>query len=855
MKLKKRQLKTAAGVLCAAIALNSLTFIPYAENANGAEITMGDINSDGSINAYDLILLRQISQRADTSVLPDPQMIAGDLDGSRKIDAMDLQLLSDYLLGKDVEFADPLLPDINVDPTEPPVASQRYYAADSVIYKGVTETSNAGFEGTAYANFNNETGSFVEWTVEAPYDAFYNVNFRYANGTDVNRPIKLIVNGDREYGQYVDFNGTGAWTEWINKNTIVKLKAGTNTIKAYATTQNGGPNVDYIEISSSDGIAPHEKAVQGKRMEKLDRGVVSAHAKNGNLISWRLLASDNEQTVFKLWKNGKEMLGEFTAKQATNYFDTNGTASDRYTIDVYVGNECTEFAQASTNFPNTNGGQSGAYFDIKLSKPADMTMPNGTTCSYTPNDCSVGDIDGDGQYELFVKWYPSNAQDNSKGGYTGNIFIDCYKLDGTRVWRVDLGRNIRAGAHYNPFLVYDFDGNGMAELICKTSDGTVDGTGAVIGDKNADYRNSSGYILTGNEYLTLFDGGTGKALDTIDYKPGRGNVKDWGDNYGNRVDRFNACVAYLDGANPYACFGRGYYTRTTMTSYSVQNGKLKEYWAFDTGHNSSVQGYGDGNHQLMGADVDGDGRQEIVLGSAVIDDNGKLLYTSGLGHGDAMHIGDFDPANPGVEIFMCHEDESAKFGVSLRDGKTGKMLFKEDGSDDTGRCLADNLVAGNGGAEMVGIHNNNVYSCTGDHKQVLKWAEITKWNQNSVVYWTDTLERAVLDRAMADQYGKGRVFTGDGVGYNNDTKANACLTADLMGDWREEMIFPLGTDSVRVFTTTYTTKYNLYSLMHNPQYRVQVAAQNSSYNQPPHTDYYIDSAEYIRPEEQDIWVK
>lgn len=843
------KLKTAAGILCAALAINSTVLVPPAENANGADIIMGDITGDGIIDTYDLVLIRQISSKTDTA--STQQKIAGDLDGNGSIDAVDLKLLSDHLLGMDVKFAAPIIP--TEPPTDPPVTASKYYASDAVIYKGVTETVNEGFESEAYANFNNEIGSFVEWTVNAPSDGNYTVDFRYANGTDVNRPLKLIVNGDKEYGQYVDFNGTGAWTSWSNQTAVVSLKAGKNTLKAYATTQNGGPNVDYVAISASDTDAPHEKATQGKRMEKLNRSVISAHAKNGNLISWRLLATDNEQTIFKLWKNGKEMLGEFTTDQATNYFDNGGTASDWYTIDVHVGDECTEFAQASTNFTNTNSGQSGAYMDIKLQQPADLTMPDGSVCSYSPNDCSVGDVDGDGEYELFVKWYPSNAQDNSKGGYTGNIYIDCYKLSGTRLWRVDLGHNVRAGAHYNQFLVYDFDGDGIAELICKTSDGTVDGTGNVIGDKNADYRASSGYILTGNEFLTLFDGATGKALDTIDYKPGRGNVSDWGDNYGNRVDRFTACVAYLDGQNPYACFGRGYYTRAAMTAYTVQNGKLKEYWAFDTGHNSSVKGYGDGNHHSMGADVDGDGKDEVVLGSAVIDDNGKLLYTSGLGHGDAIHIGDFDPTNPGVEIFMCHEEEKSGFGISLRDGKTGKLLFKEDGAGDTGRCIADNLIAGNGGAEMIGSHNGNVYSCTGDHKQVLSWSEITKWGQNSVVYWTDTAERAVLDRTMADQYGKGRVFTGDGAGYNNASKSNACITADIMGDWREEMLFPVGSDTIRVFTTTYTTEYNLYTLMHNPQYRIQTAAQNNGYNQPPHTDFYLDSVEYTRPEEHDVW--
>lgn len=737
---------------------------------------------------------------------------------------------------------------------------ERYYAVEADYYKGIRENTNAGFAGEAYVNYDNLIGSYVEWTVDAPADGNYEVNFRYANGTDANRQVKVITNGDKEYGEYVDFEGTGSWTEWSDKKTVVSLKKGKNTIKAYAVTANGGPNMDYIEIISTDKSAPHNKATSGKRVENLDRGVSSAHAKNGNLVSWRLLATDNENTTFDLWKNGQEKLATFTADQATNYFDNGGLATDWYTIDVYVDGECTEFAQGSINYTNTNSGQSGAYFDIPTQKPADMTMPDGTVCTYTENDCSIGDADGDGQYEIFVKWDPSNSQDNSKNGYTGNVFIDCYKLDGTLLWRVDLGKNIRAGAHYTQFMVYDFDGDGKSELICKTADGTKDGQGNYVGDPSKDYRSAAGRILEGPEYLTLFDGETGKALDTIDYKPARGNYNDWGDNYGNRVDRFTACVAYLDGQRPSAVFGRGYYTRAAVTAYNVENGKLKEYWAWDTGFNVSAKGYGDGNHHILGADVDGDGKDEIVVGSAVIDDNGELLYTSSLAHGDAIHIGDFDPTNPGLEIFQCLEDEKhpngteVNFGVILRDGKTGKTLFRETAGGDTGRAIADNLIAGNGGAEMVGSHSADVHLASGTHDVVCQWSDITKWGQNSVVYWTDVLERAVLDRTMADQYGKGRVFTGDGVSYNNASKSNACLTCDLTGDWREEMIFRKSDGTgLRVFTTTYTTQYNLYSLMHNPQYRIQVAAQNNGYNQPPHTDYYIDSEEYVRPEEPDVW--
>ena len=742
--------------------------------------------------------------------------------------------------------------------TTPPAPSiPRYYAVEADYYDSWEENTNAGFAGSGYVNYNNAVGSYVNWTVEVPADGNYLVNFRYANGTADNRPIRINVNGAKECC-YMDFNGTGAWTDWAENSIVLALKSGKNTIRATATTSGGGPNMDYIELEKTDApAAPLVTPAEGKTVEKLNRGVSAAYTGSGVFVSWRILATDSENTTFKLFKNGQQPpIYEGTIKDASCYLDKSGTASDWYTIDTFVGDECTEYAELSVNLPNKNSGQSGAYFDIPLNTPKGVTTPDGTTCEYTANDCSVGDVDGDGQYEIFVKWDPSNSQDNANPGYTGNVYIDCYTLGGKQLWRVDLGKNIRAGAHYTQFMVYDFDGDGKAEMICKTADGTVDGSGKVIGDASKDYRKAgqdagkrgdpTGKILSGPEYLTLFDGATGKALDTIDYKPGRGNDEAWGDQYGNRVDRFTACVAYLDGNRASAVFGRGYYTRSALTAYNVENGKLKEVWAYDTGDNKATAGYGDGNHHIMGADVDGDGKDEVVLGSAVVDDNGKLLYTSGHAHGDAMHIGDFDPSNPGIEIFQCLEDgthpngTAINYGTVLRDGKTGKILFREEAGGDTGRCIADNLVAGNDGAEIVGSHNSVVYKASGNHEKVCDWADITKWGQNSVVYWSDVLERAVLDRTMADQYGKGRVFTGDGVTYNNYSKSNACLTADLFGDWREEMIFRKSDGTgLRVFATTFTTEYPIYSLMHNPQYRVQVAAQNNGYNQPPHTDYFL----------------
>src|SRR5690606_7363547 len=290
--------------------------------------------------------------------------------------------------------------------------------------------------------------------------------------------------------------------------------------------------------------------------------------------------------------------------------------------------------------------------------PAGGTTPAGEWYTYSANDASVGDLDGDGQLEFVVKWEPSNAKDNSQSGYTGNVYIDAYELNGTRLWRIDLGRNIRAGAHYTQFQVYDYDGDGRAEVAMKTADGTRSGTGQVIGSASADYRNSSGYVLSGPEYLTMFDGRTGAALSTVSYEPPRGNVSSWGDNYGNRVDRFLAGTAYLDGQRPSLIMARGYYTRTVIVAWDFRNGSLTRRWTFDSNSSGNGAYAGEGNHSLSGADVDADGRDEIVYGASVIDDNGTGLWTNGLGHGDAGHVGDLNPSRPGLEYFKVQEDKS-----------------------------------------------------------------------------------------------------------------------------------------------------------------------------------------------------
>lgn len=557
-------------------------------------------------------------------------------------------------------------------------------------------------------------------------------------------------------------------------------------------------------------------------MEYLDRGIYAVKSGNGMFVSWRWNADDDDNAEFRLYRDDQLI---YTSKSgnATSYQDNGGNAKSQYRVDTVVNGSV-----VSTAYCKFNSGTN--YFDIPLNSPGS---------NYSPNDCCVGDVDGDGQYEIFLKWDPNDSQDNSKSGYTSNVYIDCVTLTGQTLWRVDLGKNIRAGQHYTQMCVADFDGDGHAELITKTADGTKDGQGKVIGDGSKDYHNSSGYVLDGPEYMTLFDGQTGAALDTINFPVPRGNVSDWGDKYGNRVDRFNSGIAYLDGVHPSAIYNRGYYTRMTVSALDVVNGKLSVRWIFDSNNNGSGAAYGQGNHNLMVGDVDNDGKQEISMGDCVIDDNGKLLWSSGKGHGDAQHLGDFIPERPGLELWQAHEH--TPYGVTLFDASNGQTIFHHDADKDTGRCCADNIYAGNAGAEFWGAR---------PAKAVLDKAGKTiaslSPSMNFLIYWDGDLEREMLSdiyiSKMTSTTQIDYIFSADGCASNNSTKAVPCMTADLFGDWREELIMRTSDNKkLRIWCTTTETKVRLTTLMHDMQYRAQDCCQQSAYNQPPHTSYYLGS--------------
>ena len=690
------------------------------------------------------------------------------------------------------------------------------------------------------------------------------------------------------------------------------------------------------------------------QMEKLDRGLVVVPTStfgNAHFVSWRLLGTDDKAaTTFDLLRDGEPIA---TDLKKTNYQDanTNGSATAKYQVRVKVNGQVTETSEPAVAW-------SQKYLSLKLDRPkggvaakwsnSDASSgPTTANYAYYPNDMSVGDVDGDGQYELFLKWESTHAQDNSRSlGYTGNTIIDCYRLDGERLWRIDLGPNIRDGAHYTQFMVYDFDGDGKAEMMCKTATGSKDGQGNYVNqaatdatikghDNTKDYRNSGGHILQGPEYLTVFDGQTGKAIHTTWYLPGRagtgssvsmergdelGKVSTfpsgfWGDNYGGRSERFLAAVAYVNGADKPACgiFSRGYYTQAYVWAVSFDGTRLHTEWLHcspnatqwlvyaskwaegQAGLEVNVDGdalkripakvapantggvkstdtsggivgsntlYGNGNHNLSVADVDGDGCDEIIWGAGALNNDGTLLYATGYGHGDAIHVGKMIPDREGLQVFDVHEEKltAAHGSWDLHDARTGEIIWHGGSAGaDNGRGMAADLTGKDGYEFWSSDERTPRSALTG------KATSIKNSSVNFRIYWDGSVQDQLLDGSYKYDndvwtqscYASPVITKWNGSSFSNVisfysstynnaqtanyTKATPCLQADFLGDWREELIMWNKKDSaeVMIFTTWTPTDYAVPTLMHDHVYRMGVAWQNTAYNQPPHLGYYL----------------
>ena len=674
----------------------------------------------------------------------------------------------------------------------------------------------------------------------------------------------------------------------VLSTVLAMSSAAALNMSAYADSTNTQQVSYNYWYNSSTGYT--DENVHTRQMEKLDRGLIAIKTDGGVYLSWRLFDSEDnifgsadKNVSFNVYRDGKK-ISEVATK--TNYVDS--TVGTNYSVAPVINGVEGEKCNPVTAYNNS-------YFDIPLLKPDDETIydPSNNklaTYSFFPADCSTGDVDGDGEYEIIVKW-TSHERDVGTPAYSGTVHLAAYKLDGTKLWKndIELGKNVYSSAHTLQFLVYDFDGDGKSEVICQTSLGSKDGQGKYVSNaaqtdeeikaitdkenSTADYRSSSGVITKGEEFLTVFNGETGAAMDTISLPTTRGseNGVDYGDDFGNRSNRFVSDIAYLDGEKPYAIYLRGYYfgrngkQRTSIAGISWDGTALSPTYRFDTQkgqegyYDGAYQYVGNGNHNCTVADVDNDGKDEFITGALcmeVNDDNEfRPKWCTYLQHGDALHIGNYDPTHTGFEFFTVHEDSGTNslsgnditldFGMSVIDAETGNIMFHEGASDDTGRGVMANVGAG--GYYQIWSAKNSARQSNGgtDFTTANSLTGRNTPSMNFRIFWDGDLYDNLLNGAnITDWNGRNMSNIFSAGNYDcvsiNDTKANPSLQADLFGDWREEVVYPTSDGTaLRVFSTTDTTDYKIKTLMQDPVYRSGVAAEQTAYNQPPHVGFYM----------------
>ena len=691
--------------------------------------------------------------------------------------------------------------------------------------------------------------------------------------------------------------------------------------------------------------------------ERLNRGTVAVRTSPDSvLVSWRYLECDPIDVTFEILRNGK-LIGRRHQAESTTFMDYYPASEEAtYTVRPVYANGNLPAELRTTDLPLLTSSWTlpahapFGYLDIPLNPPSlpsssvSAGFPGGLV-TYHANDATMADLDGDGQLEIILKWDPSNSRDNSQSGITSPTILEALRLDGTSLWRVNLGPNIRSGAHYTPFIVADLNGDGCAELLVRTSDGTIDGLGNILGDPKADHvrrpdhevyqannnpneqfrgpgwpnhmdpkARRGGFIYKGPEWVTCFDGRTGRALSTVNYIPERGEIRAWGDNYANRSDRFLAACGYLDGQHLSAIFCRGYYTRTVLAAYDFDGKQLSLRWVFDTNDPDKRRYAGQGNHNLRVADVDGDGCDEITYGSMAVDHDGTPLYNTGFGHGDAIHLTAFFPptassvpdgfpADNALQVWDCHENK--RDGSDFRDARTGKVLFQLLSPKDVGRCMAADIDPTNPGLEMWSSASGGICNVRGEVIDSTARIPI-----NFGIWWDGDLLRELLDHEAVSKYrhptsepsrtggplipspaspssassspassasvpsltsplngdkarqgyngdsqegeaGKGHydfsgssscppIFKFDDCTFNNGTKSNPALCADVIGDWREEVLTRTKDNRhLRLYISPLPTPYRFHTFLAEPVYRHSVTMQNVGYNQPTNVGFYF----------------
>lgn len=659
--------------------------------------------------------------------------------------------------------------------------------------------------------------------------------------------VKALNNGDRVlynvklHNEPTDFTVTPCSGYEANISYAGK--------EALLTVTDGGESVYQVTVGfMTTRYQKHTNATP------LNRGLMAVNlVGKGNLISWRARQDDvYGSTHYCLYRSGT-LIADLDSR--TNYLDAEGSLVDQYRVEVCDSNGQILEQQEGVCVWN------GQMLDIALQQaPIDT---NGTGASYTPNDATTYDMDGDGEQEIIFRWEPSNVRDGANTGTTGAVWLECVKLDGTQLWRINLGQNIWASQHTVTFLCYDFDGDGFGEMICRTAPGTRDGEGnfVVMGDDNpyTSYVSSRGRVEDGPEYLTVFDGMTGAAISSMHYWPSHADFGSPAQNeskYGSqaRIERYNATMARLDvngRAVPCAVMNHGYYSAAYYMAATYDGTEIREVWrsAFEQKNQGM---FGQGYHTLQSADVDGDGFDEIVVGSGVMDHDGSAMWRSGEGHGDALHVGDFDWNNPGLEVFSIMEDYDASnvtFCMDMRDARTGQLLWGwPKGDRDCGRGIAADFAPEYDGAEAMSARSSYLHTFDGEE---IVGTNVTNDGKNFRIYWTGDLYDENLDGTWISKWnGSNKRFvniakleTLAALRTINGTKNVPCLQADILGDYREELIYyydvnaGTGQFGLRILATNYESEYMLPYLRDDALYDNAVVWQNTTYNQPPHLSY------------------
>lgn len=584
--------------------------------------------------------------------------------------------------------------------------------------------------------------------------------------------------------------------------------------------------------------------------DKLDRGLVAMKVSGGVYVNWRIPAEEYYDVTYNVYRDGVKL--NDAPLSVSNFKDASGTLVNKYSVSAVVrGTEQPACSPVSV--------WASSYKEIKL-------VHKDITSTLVPNDACCADVDGDGELEILMKFDNASeiAASYPREGNNGEYSIfEVLKMDGTRLWWVNCGPNMGDFQNNEQNIVaYDWDGDGKAEAVMRAADGTTihcaDGTTYVVGDASKNYRAATGggtnwFMHDGAEYLVYMNGETGKPYQCIEYplkrlETGETNLEAaWGDGYGHRSSKHFFGAPYLDGKKPSIFLARGIYTRHKMIAYDVDPAThtLKERWRWFNNTNGPWKGQG--YHNFGIADVDWDGRDEICFGSMVIDDNGKGLSTTGLGHGDAQHCSDFNPYIHGQEIYACNEDQP---GNNYRDATTSKIYHRYNAGNDDGRSMCGNFCDDFPGAIGCSAREGAISTVTNG---AVPGLGTTGVNTNFRIYWDGDLCEETFNYVSGKntagciaKYGSwSPIYTCEGSMTNNDTKGTPCYQGDILGDWREEIIMRTADNNIRIYSSPTPTEYRIYSLWHDHQYRNAMVWQMCGYNQPPHVSYFLGKLEGI----------